>query len=111
MEDSKKLPTIEVGDASHTVKIDDTFCEYTFKFNSSHFAIDDFINAIEKGLGVNHVQKKLSRSFTSEVIKPTKVRVYSEEEVRKAIRMARQLKHVKHPTFYTDNEIIESLNK
>lgn len=114
MENSNTLQKIE--DVSHTVIIDDTFCAYSFSFYDKHKSIDNFVRAIEKGLGIDAFNKEL---VYSRINKPTKERVYTEQEVRSLLKIHREFyeqyfieaKHIHSEVLELEKEIIESLNK
>ena len=102
MENSNTLPVIEIGDNS---QIDIDFNGNVMARIEIHGSILSVTAAMDgHGNGID-----LERISIKEVIKPTKERVYTEQEIRKAIEMAR----VGNKSFwgYTADAIIESLNK
>ena len=116
MENSNTLPKIEVGDTVifRTDLVDLKRYNDTLFWNGQKefwnegkgvvvLVFDDESFVIE-GTSLLH-----SVGMVAQVIKPTKERVYTEQEMRKAIEMAR----VGNKSFwgYTADAIIESLNK
>lgn len=115
MENSNTLPKIEVGD---------TVIFRTDLKAASEYGLDSFMPDMVNFIKQNQIVSLVFRDYfyvenggnwyftpemVAQVIKPTKERVYSESEMRKAIEMAR----VGNKSFwgYTADAIIESLNK
>lgn len=116
MENSNTLPKIEVGDTVifRTDLIEDEFYGDIQFFLEKKDALSEtpivcHIDTDDNTFKIVDNEFWYSFEMVSQVIKPTKERVYTEQEMRKAIEMAR----VGNKSFwgYTADAIIESLNK
>lgn len=116
MSDSKKLPTIEVGDTvvfRTDLEVGETYGKLKFFPNMWDLIMEQPSRLVTHKYGFFKVENDAcSMWFCPEmvrsVIKPSKARVYSESELRSAIEMARVGK--KAFWGYTADAIIQSLN-